>query len=143
MKKSILLWMSAMLMLSVGMMSCSEDEALDENHKNIIGEWQLLNYRGGFSPINVDLEPGEVMVTFTKDGVVRVNGKEGNYGFPLLTGTYNYSFEEKTPYKAKESTTVLVISSSINDYYFHFEDGMLLLSDGVYDGFEYKFKKVE
>ena len=169
MKKSILLWMSAVLMLSVGMMSCSNDDddstketvdlnggssdavdndgVIDENHKNIIGEWQLLNYHGGcYATVHMSFEPGEVTVTFAKDGVVTINGKEGYYGFPVLTGTYNYSFEEVIPYKAKEPITLLAISpySIIEYYYFHFENGTLVLSDyGCSGPYEYNFKKVK
>ena len=161
MKKSILLWISAVLMLSVGMMSCSNDdentdetagisrggdvEALDENHKNILGEWQLLYYRGGNIAIQGTVEPGEVTATFTKDGVVKINNDK-NYPFPYATGSYEYSFEEMTPYKANESRTVLVIgeSTAFTQYTFVFDDGMLRLWQyDCYDGFDYTFKKVK
>ena len=58
MKKNYLLWMSVVLMMVVGMSSCSKDdeiESFDDNHsegvisnESIIGTWQLLNYNGGF-----------------------------------------------------------------------------------------------
>ena len=163
MKKSVLLWMSAMLMLSVGMVGCSNDEenidetanvsrgsnvmTMEEYKKLIIGEWQLLNCRGGYLSINEDVEPGEVTLTFTKDGVVMINNDKKKYHFPFLTGSYEYSFDERIPYnKLKEPSTILVIGDNpvFSDYYFSYDNGIILLSPfETMDGYDYRLKKVE
>lgn len=165
MNKSFLFWMIAMLMLSVGMVGCSssDDENIDETvnvsrgsnvmtmeeYKNIIiGEWQLFNCSGGYITINEDVEPGEVTLTFTKDGVVMINNiDDKKYHFPYSTGSYEYSFKEIViPNKSKESRTVLVIDSNflISDYDFYYNDDILILSPhGVACFYEYRLKKVE
>ena len=163
MKKSILFCMSALLMLSVSMISCSNDDesidemtdvsrgddvdALDKKQEDIMGEWQLVNCRGGYASINEDVEPGEITLTFNKDGVVMINNiDEKKYHFPYSTGSYEYTFKEMTPYKSKESRTVLVIDSNflISDYDFYYDDDMLILSPyEVVDFYDYRLKKVE
>ena len=150
MKKSFLLWMIAMLMLSVGMTGCSSDddgidfESLDDNHKNIIGEWQLVNYYSTWV-LTTDVEPGEVTLTFNKNGVVRINNNDNKYAFFHPTGSYEYYFKEVMPDYAKEPRTILVIDSNflISDYGFYYDNDLLILSDRAYDGFNYRLKKVE
>lgn len=156
MKKSILFCMSALLMLSVGMTGCSSDddgidyESLDDNHKNIIGEWQLLYYKNGLNYRQLD--SGEVTLTFTKNEIVKVKGAnaENEYNFfPIQSGCFKYYFEEVTLGKAKEPITYLMVDKSSGDftskYNFSFEDGWLVLWDiDIYDGgYEYRLKKVE
>ena len=153
MKKSFLLWMIAMLVLSVGMVGCSNDddgidfESLDDNHKNIIGEWQLVNCQGGYCPINEDVEPGEVTVTFNKNGVMRIkyNDNDKRYHFPYSTGSYEYYFKDVMPDYAKEPITILVIGDNpiLSHYEFWYENGILLLSPyGSFDGINFRLKKV-
>ena len=163
MKKSILFCMSALLMLSVSMISCSNDDesigemtdvsrgddvdALDKKQEDIMGKWQLVNCRGGYASINEDVEPGDVTLTITKEGVGMINNIEDKkYHFPYSTGSYEYTFKEMTPYKSKESRTVLVIDSNflISDYDFYYDDDMLILSPyEVVDFYDYRLKKVE
>ena len=162
MNKSILLWMIAMLMLSVGMTGCSSSdddgidfESLDDNHKNIIGEWQLMYYEGGHDN-HMQLDPGDVTLTFT-DKAVKIKGYVDNenvhYSFPLRSGNYKYYFKDVTYGKKKELTTYLVAGVGDNPdnfvwwYYFSFENGWLILTDDAYPysgmPYTYKLKKVE
>ena len=165
MKKSILFWMSAMLMLSVGMVGCSNDEEnIDETanisrgsnvmtmeeYKNvIIGKYQLQTYCTGWSPLT-EAEPDELTLELDKDGMVTVNAKDDKFSFLFTTGTYRYTFKEVTPIKGKESMTILEIGESPNQSQYSFlyndynGDTMLRLWEyGVFDGLECNFKKVE
>ena len=130
-----------MLMLSVGMTGCSNDddsidfESLDDNHKNIIGEWQLLYYEGGYENY-MQLDPGEVTLTFT-DEAVKVKGYMDNenvhYSFPVRSGNFKYYFKEMTIGKAKEQITYLMVGVGDNpdnfvwSYLFSFENGLSTL----------------
>ena len=165
MKKGILFWMGTLLMLSFGMISCSNDEenidetanisrgndvdALDKKQENIMGKWQLQTYYTGWTP-TMEAEPDELTLEFDKDGMVTVNAKDDKFSFLFTTGTYRYTFKEVTPIKGKESMTILEIGESPNQSQYSFlyndynGDTMLRLWEyGVFDGLECNFKKVE
>ena len=168
MKKSFLLWMSAMLMLSVGMVSCSSDdddeninettdvnrsgdvEVLDENHKFIVGEWQLRNYYSGWGISNAEADPSKLTLTFNKDGKVTINVNDEILSSLFPTGTFKYSFEEKTLIKGKEPIPALVIGESPYEYLYSFiyseyegDELLRLWEYCAYDGLECNFKKVK
>ena len=154
-------------MLSVGMMSCSNDdgdiinentdlindgdfEALDENHKFIVGEWQLQSYYSGWGMSVAEADPSKLTITFNKDGKVTVNVNDEIFSSLFPTGTYKYSFVEKTLINGKEPIPALVIGESHYEYYYSFiyseyeGDEVLRLWDyGFFDGLECNFKKVE
>ena len=165
MKKSILFWISALLMLSVGTISCSNDDestdettdvsrgndvdALDKKQENIIGKWQLQSYYTGWKPLT-EAEPDELTLEFDKDGMVTVNAKDDKFSFLFTTGTYRYTFKEVTPIKGKESMTILEIGESPNQVQYSFSyydyNGDTMLKIWMYDffdGLECNFKKVE
>ena len=99
MNKSFLLWMGVVLMMVIGMSSCSSDdddynyvqEFGDNNNKeNFIGTWHLLHYYTGWG-IKEDYEAGEVTVTFTKNGEMQVINKRDDQ-HPFSTGNMAYYF---------------------------------------------------
>ena len=157
MKKNCILWMFAMLMLAVGMSSCSSDndeiESFDDNPSediysndsinSVIGTWQLLNYSGGFSGQNVDVNPGEITLTFTKDGIVKVLNK-GKETFLFPTGTFNYYFRtiDRSIFTGEKDTALYIDGGNIHLLHFTYGEGMLYLAEECFDGFCYALRKI-
>jgi len=153
MKKNYLLWMSVVLMMVVGMSSCSKDdeiESFDDNHsegvisnESIIGTWQLLNYNGGFSGKSVDVNPGEITFTFTKDGMVNIINKGGEH-VPFPTGTFNYSFvtNDRSIFTGEKETALFIDGGICQHFHFAYSEGILYLAEEMYDGYCYALKKI-
>ena len=141
MKRNGLLWLCAVLMLVVGMSSCSSDD--DIYRKDMIGTWQLVHSYGGWSP-RVDYDPGEVTFTFTADGEVKIVNKRNGYS-PFPTGIYDYSFVkiERSIFTGEPETVLLIDCFPDRHYSFNYEDGLLYLSLQAYDGDGYALKKVD
>ena len=116
------------------------------NQEDLIGSWHLLSSMGGWSP-KVEYSPGDITVTFTRNGEMQVvNKREGQQ--PLQTTNYKYSFVEieKSIFTGKP-TTVLSIdnggpSAELYSFSFDNEEGMLYLSQEAYDGMGYSLKKL-
>lgn len=116
------------------------------NKEDLIGTWHLLSSMGGWSP-RVDYSPGEITVTFTRNGEMKVvNKREGQQPFP--TATYKYSFVEieKSIFTGKPETVLSIDNGSPYSvcYSFSFdnEQGVLYLSQEAYDGMGYSLKKL-
>ena len=150
MKKNFLLWMFAMLMLVVGMSSCSSDdddynyvqEFGDNNNKeNFIGTWHLLHYSTGWG-IKEDYEAGEVTVTFTKNGEMQVINKRDDQ-HPFSTGNMAYYFVdiEKSIFTGEPRTCISF--GYFFTYSYTFDKGFLYLSQEAYDGDGYTFQKLK
>ena len=151
MKKSFIFWMGVALMLAVSMSGCSSDDdsvgGFGNNDKeNFIGTWHLLSSMGGWSP-KVEYSPGEITVTFTRNGEMKViNNRESQHPFP--TATYKYSFVDiENSICSGKPETVLSIDNGApfaNLYSFNFdkEQGMLYLSQEAFDGMGYSLKKL-
>lgn len=152
MKKSYLLL--GMLMLTIGLGSCSSDDddyvdvLSDSNiQKDIVGTWHLVFYGNGWGS-KEEYNPGEVTITFTKDGEMKViSHRKENNPFPFQTGTYQYTFVEYEHSIFSEGlTTSLVIGTgSYLDGYYHysFEEGMLYLSLEAFDGPRFTLRKLK
>lgn len=152
MKKNYLLWMSVVLMMVVGMSSCSKDdeiESFDDNYskgvisnESIIGTWQLLNFNGGFSGKSVDVNPGEITFTFTKEGKVYIINKGGEH-IPFPTGTFNYSFVtiDRSIFTGEKETALFIDEGRCQYFHFVYSEGILYLSEEMYDGYCYALKK--
>ena len=150
MKKNFLLWMGVVLIMVIGMSSCSSDdgiESFDHNvsegvisSENIIGTWQLLKYSGGLFGRSVDINPGEITFTFTKDGKVNIINKRREQ-YPFATCTCNYSFvtNDRSIFTG-EKETALSIGGGI--FHYTYSEGMLCLAEEMYDGYCYALKKI-
>ena len=150
MNKSFLLWMGVVLMMVIGMSSCSSDdddynyvqEFGDNNNKeNFIGTWHLLHYYTGWG-IKEDYEAGEVTVTFTKNGEMQVINKRDDQ-HPFSTGNMAYYFVdiEKSIFTGEPRTCISF--SYIFTYSYTFDKGFLYLSQEAYDGDGYTFQKLK
>jgi hypothetical protein len=150
MRKNFLLWMGVVLMMVVGMSSCSSDdddynyvqEFGDNNNKeNFIGTWHLLHYYTGWG-IKEDYEAGEVTVTFTKNGDMQVINKRDDQ-HPFSTGNMAYYFVdiEKSIFTGEPRTCISF--GYFFTYSYTFDKGFLYLSQEAYDGDGYTFQKLE
>ena len=150
MNKSFLLWMGVVLMMVIGMSSCSSDdddynyvqEFGDNNNKeNFIGTWHLLHYYTGWG-IKEDYEAGEVTVTFTKNGDMQVINKRDDQ-HPFSTGNMAYYFVdiEKSIFTGEPRTCISF--GYFFTYSYTFDKGFLYLSQEAYDGDGYTFQKLE
>ena len=146
MMKNKVLWICALLMI-IGISSCSNDDGVvssDNDGKNIIGTWLLVSSSGGWAP-EVEYEPGEITLTFTGDGKVKVDNRREGY-YPFTPGIYNYSFEqiERSIFSGEPETVLLIEgSSSLSNYYsLTYEKDLLHLSEQAYDGMCYTLKKI-
>ena len=154
MKKNFLLWMGVVLMMVIGMSSCSSDdddynyvqEFGDNNNKeNFIGTWHLLHYYTGWG-IKEDYEAGEVTVTFTKNGEMQVINKRDDQ-HPFSTGNMAYYFVdiEKSIFTGEPRACMSFgfCTAYLSPYSFTFDKGFLYLSQEAYDGDGYTFQKLE
>ena len=65
MKKSLILWICAAIMLVVGMSSCSSDD--NNRYNELVGTWYLVGYNDGWGGIE-EYNEGEITVTFNRNG---------------------------------------------------------------------------
>ena len=74
-KQSI--FITLMLLAVMMLAGCNDmgviDEPVENTKKSMVGVWQLLNYNGGFTGQSVDIEPGDVTITFAEDGEMKVD----------------------------------------------------------------------
>ncbi|MBQ8948621.1 MAG: hypothetical protein IJV25_05025 [Prevotella sp.] len=135
MKKSIFLWLITLVLMITGLSSCSNDDGFSD----IIGTWYLVSYNNGWGDIST-FDEGEITVTFTSDGVVRiVNNREDQS--PLPTGTRTYSFKEvgQSIYTGESKPGITFDGYLV--YSFDVFEETLHISAEAYDGPGYGFKK--
>ena len=84
--------------ISIGVLvSCNNDDTSSDS-ESILGTWNFVNVRGGFNPINVDYNLGDVIWTFEQNGDLSVEnnimttGPEQIYS-QFETGVYSYATE--------------------------------------------------
>lgn len=138
--------MSFLLLAIAGLSGCSDDdysyvEEFDDNiQENMIGTWHIVGYYNGWGK-KEEYNAGEVIVTFTKDGMVRViNKREDQH--PIRTSTFAYFIVdiEKSIFTGKPRTC---ISFGYFLYNFTFDKDILYLSMEAYDGDGYALRKLK
>ena len=129
---------------------CSSDDKIESFEDNfsegvisaesIIGTWQLMNYSGGFSGESVDVNPGEITFTFTKNGKVNVINKGGEH-FPFPTGTFNYAFvtNDCSIFTGEKETALFIDGGIRKHFHFTYSEGILYLAEEMFDGYCYAF----
>lgn len=133
-----LLIVSAATFVGITLMGCSSDDE-DNNSNELIGIWYLIGYNDGWGHIE-DFNEGEIVVTFTKDGEVKiVNKREDQHPLPTSTQTYTLSIIESSIYTHEKRPGISFNGGLIYSYYFI--DGMLHISAEAYDGPSYGLKK--
>ncbi len=146
-KQSIFL---TLMLLAVTMLAgCNDtgviDEPVENTKKSMVGVWQLLNYNGGFTGQSVDIEPGDVTITFAEDGEMKVD-KQTELQVPFPSGTTTYSFVEieRSIFTGKPRRVLAIGTPSPWRMYYSytFQEGMLVLSEEAYDGYSYVLRKV-
>ena len=147
MKKSIIFWMLAAVLAMTGLTGCSDndDDFYVKDYNNyksaIVGTWYLSSHSSGWGGIT-DYNKGEIIVTFTNKGEVKViNNREDQR--PIPTSTFPYSFKkiERSIFTGEPSTVIYFNDSSFY-YSIIFEKGVLYISEEVYDGDGYALKKL-
>ena len=149
MKQTIIFWMCAAVMSVAGLTSCSDSDDEDvifvkdyNNYKSaIVGTWYLASHSSGWGGIT-DYNVGEIMVTFTNKGQVKVvNNREDQR--PIPTSTFTYSFKKiNNSIFTGEPSVVITFNNSSLYYYINFDQGVLYISAEAYDGDGYALKKV-
>lgn len=149
MKKNSLLWTSALLLMLVGLCNCSKDDdysyvtefSNNNDKENLIGTWHILQYYSGWGG-SEEYEAGEITVTFTKNGEMRVVNKREDQR-PFSTGTWTYSFVDiERSISTIESRTCISFGYFFI-YSYTFDKGFLYLSQEAYDGDGYTFQKLK
>ena len=141
---------TTMMLLAVTMLAgCNDmgviDEPVENTKNSFVGEWQFLNYNGGFTGESVDIEPGAITITFTEDGEMKVtNQTEMQYPFSSGTTTYSFVEIERSIFTGKPRRVLAIgTPSSWRVYYsYTFQEGMLILSEEAYDGYSHVLRKV-
>ena len=148
MKKSMIFWMFAAVLAMTGLTGCSDSDDDDfyvKDYKNyrsvIVGTWYLASHSSGWGGIT-DYNVGEIIVTFTKKGEVKVvNNREDQRPIPTSTFTYSFKKIERSIFTG-EPATVIIFNDSSFYYYINFDNGVLYISAEVYDGDGYALKKL-
>lgn len=143
MKKKSLLWLSAFLLMLAG---CSSDDYVQEfgsnDKENFIGTWHMKSYSSGWGGTQ-EYDAGEITVTFTKKGKVKVVNKREDQS-PIPTNTYSYTFVDiERSIFTGEPRTCISISFVHSPFSYSFDKGFLYLSQEAYDGFDYSLQKVK
>lgn len=149
MKQTIIFWMCAAVLCVAGLTSCSDSDDEDvifvkdyNNYKSaIVGTWYLASRSSGWGG-RTDYNAGEILVTFTKKGEVKViNNREDQR--PIPTSTFTYSFKKiNNSIFTGEPSVVITFNNSSLYYYINFDQGVLYISAEAYDGDGYALKKV-
>ena len=137
MKKSVYFWLCALVLTMAGLSGCSND---DDKFKDVVGTWYLVSYGNGWGGIKT-YDEGEITVTFTSDGVVRiVNTREDQQ--PLPTGTRNYSFKKigQSIYTGESKPGITFDGNFV--YSYDVFEGRLYIPAEAYDGPGYGLKRV-
>ena len=149
MKQTIIFWMCAAFMSVAGLTSCSDSDDEDvifvkdyNNYKSaIVGTWYLTSSSSGWGGLT-DYNVGEIMVTFTNKGQVKVvNNREDQRPIPTSTFTYSFKKIDKSIFTGKPSVVITFNNSSLY-YSIDFDQGVLYLSAEAYDAGGYTLKKV-
>ena len=143
-KKLVMMMCFLLMIISAGCSSDDEIEPFDDNpSESIIGTWQLLNYNGGFSGKSVDINFGEITFTFTKDGKVNIINK-GEEHFPFPTGSFSYSFvtNDRSIFTGEKETALFIDRGICQYLHFTYSEGILYLSEEMYDGYCYALRKI-
>lgn len=149
MKQTIILWMCAAVLSVAGLTSCSDSDDEDvifvkdyNNYKSaIVGTWYLASRSSGWGGIT-DYHEGEIMVTFTNKGKVKVvNHREDQRPIPTSTFTYSFKKIDKSIFTGEPSVVITFNNSSLY-YSIDFDQGVLYLSAEAYDAGGYALKKV-
>ena len=135
MKQRISFLLTGILLLSMTIGSCSNDDELNDG--NIVGTWTLVERSGGFSGTTIDIEAGTVVVTFTNNGEMTVYD---NKHYFITSGTYNYYFTDiASSIFTGKPANVLVLKTKDGTILGHFshslQDNTLRLSQEAFDGF--------
>lgn len=130
--KTIILILSVFLVIS-----CNNDDSSPTESHEILGNWYLIKYEPGFSPIDNYID--EIQWTFNSDNTVDVvieNGTNPNSSLPLNTnGNYTYSIDNET-----------LILNNNDDYNYEIIDNELFLTKFIgveADGPRITLKKIE
>lgn len=146
MKKKSLLWLSAFLLMVAG---CSGDdydyvqEFSSNDKENFIGTWHMMSYSSGWGGSH-KCDAGEITVTFTKKGKVKVVNKREDQS-PIPTNTYSYSFVdvERSIITGEPRTCISISFGFGSPYSYSFDNGVLYLSQEAYDGSSYSLQKLK
>ena len=162
MKKNFLLWMGALLLLAVGICSCSDDSESELDPRGVVyesspttldGIWHMVSASYGMGGTKT-YSAGEITVTFNEaEKTMKVEDKKNIYF--LKSGNYPY---KTTTEKSRIYTyqwvdveyQVIIIQYSDEAfgnrevrYTYGFHEGMLCLDGGMAsDGPGYYFKKL-
>ena len=99
--------------------------------EDLIGEWGLFNFSGGFEGLNEDVDSGKVVLNFTESEVAVDVLTEGI--FPFLSGTYEYQLSKR------DEIDILLIDG-IDMGFFQFDTKYSFSVDQrPVDGFKYTF----
>ena len=101
--------------------------------EDLIGEWGLFNYRGGFGDANEYLDPGKVMLSFSESEVEIEVLREGVFSF--VSGTYDYRLEERD-----EDEILFIDGIEMGVFQFKTHDSFSVDQRPV-DGLEYTFRR--
>jgi len=120
---------------------CSNDDDNSSQTKvPINGIWNLKNVNGGFSPINIDYNQGEVLWTFNQtnsmlivENNILTTGPEDIYA-GIDSGSYSYTIE------IDGETQTLLIDGAERGFLI-FSDGNLEINDSAADGFVSEFER--
>lgn len=149
MKQTIIFWICAAVLSVAGLTSCSDsdddDVILVEDYNNykraIVGTWYLASHSSGWGG-RTDYNEGEILVTFTQNGEVKVvNRREDQRPIPTSTFTYSIKKNDKSIFTGEPSIAICFNDSSFY-YSIDFDKGVLYISAEAYDGDGYEFRKI-
>ncbi|WP_299221789.1 hypothetical protein [uncultured Aquimarina sp.] len=125
------------IMLSIILISCSNDDDTINRSDSLQGEWNLVNVTGGFAGIDQDFERGTIIWNFNESTnmvtVTNTSTITGVYdGFP--SGVYSYSIV------APADIDELVVND-INLGTFTVSSTNFQVTQQFRDGFEIRFER--
>ena len=154
MKKNLLFWIGAVLLLvlGAGLGSCSNDEESEESNPTTLdGTWHMVSAMVGEGYYREEYQAGEVTITFDDKSKNLIVENNSNKEIPFLKSG-NYSYNTRTEQRRMltyqwvdvEYNVITIQSHDFREvkYTYRLYDGTLCLDGGMEaDGPGYFFKK--
>ena len=153
MKKSFFLCMGMMLLSTIGLTSCNNDDdetpvevsGVEKAQDQLIGSWNLIKEMNGQGIVTL-FNPGEVIFTFSKNNELKINGiNEEKSPFRFQTSHYLCATIDGSNLNQGVKTGILLDEISSTFYIIDFKDDKLFLyrnNEEIIDGEGYTFQRV-
>ncbi|WP_108804433.1 hypothetical protein [Aquimarina sp. Aq107] len=125
------------VLLSIILFSCSNDDDNNAQSSTIAGAWNLVKVSGGVTGVDEDIEKGLIVWDFNETtGMVTINNTITDSSFNVLldSGTYTYSIS------APADADILIVNEIVLGG-INLENTSFTVEETFEDGFSFRFER--